>query len=106
VKCPDCNGEWETSPSFCSHCGRTGGDTTPARTLSVSAPSQSRLSPERAAYRERLPERKPFPLEWVFPAILLGSLGALIGCILPGQPWQPGALIGFLLVALPKKKLS
>ena len=105
MKCPDCNGEWEASPSFCSHCGRAGGDTTPARTLSVA--TRPRPSPERGtAHRERLPERKPFPLEWVFPAVLLGSLGALIGCILPGQPWQPGALIGFLLVALPKKKLS
>jgi len=74
---------------FCSRCGGTGGTvlTDPARP-------------------EPLPERKPFPLEWVFPAMLVGSLGALIGCILPGQPWQPGALIGFMLVALPRKKLS
>ncbi|MGE4430464.1 MAG: hypothetical protein AB7E05_06940 [Sphingobium sp.] len=78
----------------------------PAPSPSPSVPSRGMVGANRALARpaERLPERKPFPLEWFFPAMLVGTLGAIIGLMLPGQPWQPGALIGFFLVILPMKK--
>lgn len=100
----------------CPHCGRNhagtaslsrGGHILAAEKAIMADPHHTRPHDESAAAArpvERLPESKPLPLEWLFPATLVGALGAIIGMTLPGQPWQPGALIGFFLVILPMKK--